>query len=34
MAEYPALQRIEANCLRLDAFDRARPERQPDAPKV
>jgi maleylacetoacetate isomerase len=34
MSEYPALQRIEANCLRLDAFERAQPERQPDAPKV
>lgn len=32
MAQFPALQRIEAACLELPAFDRARPERQPDAP--
>jgi len=34
LSEYPTLQRIEANCLKLDAFDRARPERQPDAPNA
>jgi maleylacetoacetate isomerase len=28
---YPTLRRIEAACLELDAFQRARPERQPDA---
>lgn len=32
MAEFPTLQRIEAACLALPAFDAARPERQPDAP--
>jgi len=31
MAPYPTLQRIEQACLALDAFDRARPENQPDA---
>ena len=31
LAPYPTLLRIEANCQALDAFDRARPERQPDA---
>jgi maleylacetoacetate isomerase len=28
---YPTLMRIHAACQKLDAFDRARPERQPDA---
>ena len=32
MAQFPTLQRIEATCLELPAFDAARPERQPDAP--
>lgn len=32
MAPYPTLQRIEAACLALPAFDAARPENQPDAP--
>ncbi|GHH56839.1 maleylacetoacetate isomerase [[Pseudomonas] boreopolis] len=31
LAPYPTLLRIEQACLALDAFDRARPERQPDA---
>ncbi|MEK0267057.1 maleylacetoacetate isomerase [Stenotrophomonas rhizophila] len=31
LAPYPTLQRIEAACLALGAFDRARPERQADA---
>jgi len=31
LAPYPTLQRIEQACLALDAFDRARPENQPDA---
>ncbi len=31
LAAYPTLLRVEAACLALDAFDRARPERQPDA---
>ena len=32
MAAYPTLERIEAACLALPAFDAARPENQPDAP--
>lgn len=32
MSAYPTLQRIDAACLALPAFDAARPERQPDAP--
>ena len=28
---YPTIQKIFANCMKLDAFDRARPEKQPDA---
>ncbi len=31
LAPYPELTRIEANALALPAFDRARPENQPDA---
>jgi maleylacetoacetate isomerase len=31
LAPYPTLQRIEQACLALPAFDRARPENQPDA---
>ena len=33
MAQFPTLQRIDAACLALPAFDAARPERQPDAPE-
>ena len=33
LAPYPTLQRIDAACLELDAFQRARPEVQPDAPR-
>ena len=33
MGRFPTLQRIEASCLELPAFDAARPERQPDAPQ-
>src|SRR5690606_539845 len=29
---YPLIAAVEAACLALDAFDRARPENQPDAP--
>ncbi|HEX5754784.1 MAG TPA: maleylacetoacetate isomerase [Arenimonas sp.] len=29
---FPTIRRIEAECLALDAFDLARPEKQPDAP--
>ena len=32
LGAYPTLTRIEAACLALDAFERARPERQADAP--
>lgn len=31
LTPYPILRRIEAACQALDAFDRARPENQPDA---
>ena len=31
LAPYPTLRRIEAACQAVDAFDRARPENQPDA---
>lgn len=31
LAPYPTLVRIEQACLGLPAFDRARPENQPDA---
>ncbi|MFT4178094.1 MAG: maleylacetoacetate isomerase [Thermomonas sp.] len=32
MTQFPAIERIEAACLALPAFDAARPENQPDAP--
>ncbi len=32
LSAMPTLRRIEAACLALDAFDRAAPENQPDAP--
>jgi maleylpyruvate isomerase len=31
LGPYPAIRRIAANCLQLGAFERARPENQPDA---
>jgi maleylacetoacetate isomerase len=31
LAPYPTVCRIVENCMKLDAFDRARPEKQPDA---
>ncbi len=31
LSEFPKITEIEARCLSLDAFDAARPERQPDA---
>lgn len=34
LSVYPTLQRINAACLALPAFERARPESQPDAPVV
>lgn len=33
MSPYPIINRINDSCLRLEEFDRARPENQPDAPK-
>jgi maleylacetoacetate isomerase len=33
LSPYPTIRRIEAACLALPAFDDARPERQPDAPR-
>lgn len=33
MAAFPAIVRVEEACLALPAFERARPENQPDAPK-
>lgn len=33
MAPYRTIRRINAECLALDAFDAARPEKQPDAPE-
>ncbi len=32
LANFPTIRRINDACLALTAFDRARPERQPDAP--
>lgn len=32
MSRYPTVMRINQTCLALEAFDLARPERQPDAP--
>jgi maleylacetoacetate isomerase len=31
MQPYPTIRRVFANCMTLDAFERARPEKQPDA---
>ena len=33
MAPYPTLGRVFDNAMKLDAFERARPEKQPDASK-
>jgi len=33
MAPFPIIRRINASCMALDEFERARPENQPDAPK-
>jgi maleylacetoacetate isomerase len=32
LSQYPTVARINEECLAQDAFDRARPENQPDAP--
>jgi len=34
MAPFPLIQRINDSCLKLEEFERARPENQPDAPKT
>ena len=34
LAPYPLIQRISDSCMKLDEFERARPENQPDAPKT
>jgi len=34
MAPFPIIARINASCLSLEEFERARPENQPDAPKA
>jgi maleylpyruvate isomerase len=34
VARYPTLLRIEAACAEIDAFRRAEPDRQPDAPRT
>jgi maleylacetoacetate isomerase len=33
MSPFPTVQRVAAECMKLPAFERARPENQPDAPK-
>jgi len=33
LSGYPTINRIARNCAQLDAFERAKPEFQPDAPK-
>ena len=33
LAPFPIIRRIDENCLKLTAFERARPENQPDAPR-
>jgi maleylacetoacetate isomerase len=33
LAPFPIIRRIEENCLKVTAFERARPENQPDAPR-
>jgi maleylacetoacetate isomerase len=33
MSKFPAISRIEKQCLSLPAFEAAKPENQPDAPK-
>lgn len=34
LSEFPTIARIETECLKLAAFERARPENQQDAPKA
>jgi maleylacetoacetate isomerase len=33
MSPFPLIRRIAAECMKVNAFERARPENQPDAPK-
>ncbi len=33
LTPYPLLRRINAECMKMEAFERARPENQPDAPR-
>src|SRR5450432_2858447 len=33
MGDFPLIWRINAECMKLDAFERAKPENQPDVPK-
>ena len=33
MSEFPNIKRVNENCLKLEAFQKAAPENQPDAPK-
>jgi maleylacetoacetate isomerase len=33
MAAFPIIRRINDSCMRLEEFERAKPENQPDAPK-
>ena len=33
MSPFPTVQRVADECMKLDAFERARPENQPDAPR-
>jgi maleylacetoacetate isomerase len=33
LGPYPTVRRIDEHCSALPAFDRARPENQPDAPR-
>jgi maleylacetoacetate isomerase len=33
MTDFPLIRRINEECMKLDAFERAKPENQPDAPK-
>ena len=34
MNQFPLIRRIFDECMKMEAFDRAKPENQPDAPKA
>jgi hypothetical protein len=34
MNQFPLIRRIFDECMKMEAFDRAKPESQPDAPKA